>query len=377
MIRASSEQGKTSDRQPIPWAKPEFWGKEKDYVGEALASTWISGGPFVDRLESEFGAYMGSAHAVATSNGTAALHLAYLALGIRPDDEIIVPGFAFMAAANIALHVGAVPVFADVDRHSWCIAAQDIERRLSPRTRAIVPVHTYGNVCAMDEIMALAAHHGLPVVEDAAEAFASRYRGKAAGAIGSIGTFSLHATKTITTGEGGMVLTGDDAMHERMLLYRSHGMGPVRYRHEVAGHNFRLTNLQAAIGCAQLEQVDRIIAERKRVFATYQEFLGDMPGAVMQHFSPEVDAVPWVVAIKLDPNAFPQGRDNLMQQMTLAGVETRPGFYTPASMPHLYSAGALPVADEVSNWVIALPSFPTLSDQQIEYICSQVKRARK
>jgi hypothetical protein len=154
-------------------------------------------------LRSEFAAYTRVPYAVTTSNGTTALHLAYLGLGIRPGDEIVVPGFAFMAAANVAIHVGAVPVFADVDRHTWCITAADVDRRLSPRTKAIVAVHTYGNVCAMDENPGLAESHGIPVIEDAAEAFASRYRGVAAGSLGAIGTFSFHATKTITTGEGG------------------------------------------------------------------------------------------------------------------------------------------------------------------------------
>ena len=361
----------------IPWAKPQFWGDEQRYVSDALSSTWISGGPYVDRLEAAFGAYADREHAVATSNGTTALHLAYLALGIGAGDEIIVPGFAFMAAANTALHVGAVPVFADVDRASWCVTSADIERQLSPRTRAIVPVHTYGNVCAMDGIMELAERRGIPIIEDAAEAFGSRYRGRMAGAIGLIGTFSMHATKTITTGEGGMVLTGDDALHQKMLLYRSHGMGRTRYWHDVAGHNFRLTNMQAAIGCAQLEQIDLIIAKRRRMLAAYRKCLIGIPGIVMQQFAPEVDPVPWVVAVKLEPQAYPQGRDAVMGELEQAGIETRPGFYTPTRMTHLYSADTLPNADNVSDWVVALPSFPTLLDEQIEFICLQLKRLRR
>jgi perosamine synthetase len=268
-------------------------------------------------------------------------------------------------------------VFADVDRHSWCVTAADVERRLSPRTKAIVAVHTYGNVCAMNEIVELAERRGIPVIEDAAEAFASRYRGTMAGAIALVGTFSFHATKTITTGEGGMVVTRDDALHDKMLLYRSHGTSRLRYWHEVAGHNFRLTNMQAAMGCAQLEQIGRIIVERKRMFDTYRRCLGQTSGIAMQRFSAEVDAVPWVVAVELDSAAFPQGRDAVMKELGEAGIETRPGFYTPTRMRHLYVADTLPCADAVSDWVIALPSFPSLRDDQIELICSELERSRR
>lgn len=364
-------------RQPIPWAKPEFWGNEQRYVSEALGSSWISGGPFVDRFERDFRVCTGATHALTTSNGTTALHLAYLALGLRAGDEIIVPGFAFMAAANVALHMNAIPVFADVDPRSWCVTATDIERRLSPRTRAIVPVHTYGNVCAMDEIMDLASRHGIPVIEDAAEAFASRHGGRMAGTIGTLGTYSLHATKTITTGEGGMVVTDNDELHQKMLLYRSHGMSRLRYWHDVAGHNFRLTNLQAAIGCAQLEQLDRIILERKRVFVSFAHCLAAIPGVEMQQFGSDVDPLPWVVAVKLDPTAFPQGRDAVMRELEAAGIETRPGFYTPTRMTHLYRSDALPVSDEVSDQLLVLPTFATLQDPEIEYVCRHLERARR
>jgi perosamine synthetase len=282
-----------------------------------------------------------------------------------------------MAAANIAIHAGAIPVFADIDERSWCMRAADVEPLISARTRAIVPVHTYGNVCAMDEIVELARRRRIPVIEDAAEAFASRYRARVVGSIGSIGTFSLHATKTITTGEGGVVVTDDENLRARMLLYRSHGMGRVRYWHDVAGHNFRLTNMQAALGCAQLEQIDRIIVQRKKMLATYRRHLAGQSGLVMQEFAPEVDAVPWVVAVRLDPAAYPQGRDAVMQDLAAHGIETRPGFYTPTRMSHLYSAGALPNANTVSDWVVALPSFPSLQDEQINYVCTRLTRLRR
>jgi len=186
----------------IPWAAPAYWGNEERYVGDALRSTWISGGPFVERLEREVRALLGEAvrETLATSNGTTALQLPCIALGIGPGDEVVVPGFAFMAAANVALQLRARPVFCEVDPRTWCARAEDVERVLSPRTKAIVAVHTYGNVCDMDPLVELARRRGIALIEDAAESFASRYRGRFAGAIAPIGTFSFHATKTITTG---------------------------------------------------------------------------------------------------------------------------------------------------------------------------------
>lgn len=361
----------------IPWAKPDYWGNEEQYVLEAVRSTWISHGPFVDRLEAQVAEYCRIPAAIATSNGTTALHLAYIALGIKPGDEIIVPGFSFMAAANVALHMGAIPVFADVDRQTWCLAPSEVERNLTPRTRAIVPVHTYGNVCEMTAIADVASGRSIPVVEDSAEAFGSRYRGIMAGTMGALGCFSMHATKSITTGEGGMVVTADRQLTETMRLYRSHGMQRIRhYWHEVAGHNFRMTNMQAALGCAQLEHIDRITAARRHMFAIYKAYLEELSGVRLQLFRPEVDPVPWVMAVELDSKAYPQGRDAVIEQMKQAGIETRPGFYTPGQMSHLYPSPEIPASDEISRSVIALPSFASLTDEQILRVCGHLKRLR-
>ncbi|OGB20920.1 MAG: hypothetical protein A3I66_20190 [Burkholderiales bacterium RIFCSPLOWO2_02_FULL_57_36] len=356
----------------IPWAKPDFWGAEKQYVNEALTSTWISGGPFVDRLESDFKSLCGSKHALAVSNGTTAIHLAYLGLDIRPGDEIVVPGFGFLAAANVALHMSAIPVFCEVNPATWCMTAEDIGRVLTPRTRAIVLVHTYGNVCEMDAIMALAQERNIPVIEDAAEAFPSRYRGKPAGSIGTIGTYSFQATKTITTGEGGMVLANDDNLVERMTLFRSHGLLRKRhYWHEVPGHNFRLTNMQAALGCAQLEQLDRIVSERRRVYDAYCERLTGMPGLMLQQFLPNVDPVVWAVAVRLDPVVYPQGRDAVLSQMLEFGIELRPGFYA-ASQLDIYDCSSLPICEALAASIVSAPSFPTLTNADIDCICDRL-----
>lgn len=356
-------------RDTIPWAEPTLWGREEEYTLDALRSTWISGGPYVDRLEADFARYAGASHVLAVANGTAALHLAYLGAGIGPGDEIIVPGFAFMAAANMARMVGATPVFADVDPATWCVTAATVAPHITPRTKAIVPVHTYGNVCPLEPLLTLGDASGVLVIEDAAESIGSRYRGRISGTIAPMGVYSFHATKTITTGEGGAVTARDDAMAERMRLYRSHGMARTRYLHEVAGHNFRLTNLQAAIGCAQLEQIERIVGKRAQVLSAYTANLQAMPGVAMQVIEDDVEPVMWAVGVRLDPARFPHGRDTVMSQMAALGIETRPGFYPASAMPHLYGPQHVPVSDALAASILVLPSSPSLDKASIDHIC--------
>jgi len=367
-----------SNESIIPWAKPEFWGNERNYTDQALTSTWISGGPFVDRFEHDFANHCGSRFALTASNGTTALHMAYLALGFGPGDEVVFPGFGFMGAANMAIYVGAKPVFAEVDRETWCLTANEVEKTISPRTRLIVAIHTYGNVCDMNAIMELANDHSIMVIEDTAEAFASRLHDRLAGTYSEIGTFSFQATKTITTGEGGMVITNDEDLYDRMALYRSHGMRRKRYYwHDLPGHNFRLTNLQAALGVAQLENLELIIHKRKHIHRRYHDQLSDVSGIAMQYYRPEVDAVLWALAVKLDPRAYPQGRDAVIQEMKEAGIETRPGFVAPRFMEHIYNCPVLPVSEELSNQVLSLPTYPSLQDEQIDFICKQLRRSKR
>lgn len=366
----------TTNCQYIPWAKPDFWGMEERYLVEALHSSWISGGPFVDRLEREMAAITGSSFAIATSNGTTAIHLAYLSLGLQPGDEVIVPGFCYLAAANIALQMGVKPVFAEVDPDTYCVTAKAIEEVITPRTKLIVAVHTYGNICEMGEIMSLAQIKGVTVLEDAAESFASKYKGRQSGTIAQIGTYSFHATKTITTGEGGMVVTNDEALSRKMALYRSHGVIGRRYWHEVPGHNFRLTNLQSALGCAQLERLDSIIKARKHIHHTYTNALKGIEGLRLQTFRSEVDPVLWALAVELDPVAYPQGRDRVMEQLLEDGIETRNGFYAASQLPIYPDCRPLPICERLANNVISLPTFASLEEQQIKDISSKLVELR-
>lgn len=363
-------------RKMIPWAKPCLFGNEKDYVMDALQSTWISGGKYVDRFETEIARILGINHAATTSNGTTALHLALLSLGIGKGDEVIVPDFTFVATANTVIHTGAKPVYVDIDPGTWCIDPEQVERNITDRTKAIIPVHVYGNMCDMDALKEIADKNDLYIIEDTAEAIFSKYRGKYAGSFGELGCFSFHAAKTITMGEGGAVLTNDNELFERMKILRSQGMRKgKRYWHDVIGYNYRLTNMQAAVGCAQLENREQIINEKKRIYKRYLENLSGIEGIEFQFIPEEIEPVMWAVALKIEHEYFRGDRDFLIEQMHKKGIETRPGFYPFSVMP-IYDAPSLPVAEYVGRSVISVPSYSFISDDDIDYICEQLKSLR-
>ncbi|AEI96321.1 DegT/DnrJ/EryC1/StrS family aminotransferase [Roseobacter litoralis] len=360
----------------LPWAKPNLLGNEKAMLIDALESSWISGGPYVERLERELAEAMYIDHALAVSNGTTALELALRGLGIGQGDEVIVPGFTFVAAANMVVAVGATPVACDVDPETWLLDASKIAPLCGPRTKAVLPVHLYGNVADMDAICESAGSLGLAVIEDTAEATFSRYKNRFAGTLGDVGTFSMHATKTITTGEGGLVVTHDDALAADMRKLRDHGMNPTkRYWHDVAGHNFRLTNLQASLGCAQLEKLDEILADRRRIHASYRARLKGVEGIRLQRFNAEVDPVLWAMTVQLtdtrDLETVRARRDTIMAGMAEQGIETRPGFYA-LSMMSQYECLPSPHAMHVSASIISPPTFPGLTDAEIDRVCDRL-----
>lgn len=356
----------------IPWAKPWLGTKEKDYIAKAVDSTWISGGEFVNRFESEFAGLIGKKYAVTTSNGTTALHLALLAAGVGPGDEVIVPAFTFVAAANMTIQVGAKPVYVDIDPETWCIDVRDVRRNINKKTKAIIPVHIYGNVCEMDTLIIMAKENKIKIIEDTAEAVFSKYHGRYTGSFGDLNCFSFQATKTITMGEGGVVLTDDEDAYQQMKILRSHGMKESkRYWHDILGYNYRLTNMQAAIGCAQLENRDKIIREKHRIYHRYFDNLSNIPGIYFQRFTEGAEPVIWTVAIKIVPRYFKGDRDLVMAEMLKNGVETRPGFYPFSVMP-TYQAKSIPEIEEIASNIISLPSYATLENKIIDDICNKL-----
>ena len=256
----------------IPVSKPELSGNEARYVTDAMKSTWISStGKYVERFEKEFAELVGSRHAVAICNGTAALHVALLTLGLQPDDEVLLPSFTFVATANAVRYVGAKPIFIDIDEASWCLDPNKLEGSITPKTRGIIAVHLYGHPADMDAINKVAALHGLWVVEDAAEALGAQYKDRSAGSLGHMATFSFYGNKIISSGEGGAITFSDDRLLSRAKALRGQGVDPdKRYFFPIVGYNYRLTNVACAILCAQLERLDRLLARRHEIYAIYQ-----------------------------------------------------------------------------------------------------------
>ena len=297
-----------ADRNFIPVAAPTLGGNERAYVLECLDSTWISSsGRFLDAFEADFARFCGVSHAVAVNNGTTALHLALTALGIGPGDEVIVPNLTYIASANAVTYCGAKPVFVDCEPLTLNLDPDCIEARITPRTRAIMPVHLYGHPADMDRIIRLAARHDLHVVEDAAEAHGATYRGRPVGSFGACATFSFYGNKIITTGEGGMVVTDDSALAARLRLYRGQGLDPQRrYIHPVVGFNYRMTNIAAAIGLAQLERINTILAARRQVAAWYAERLAGIEGLRLLGSQPWAAPVPWLVTVLLTGGRCPR-----------------------------------------------------------------------
>jgi perosamine synthetase len=308
---------------------------EERFAVDAIRSTQISGsGPYVDQFEREFAELCGSGTALAVANGTVALHLALLALDVRPGDEVLIPSLTYVATANAVRYCGAEPVFVDVDPETWCIDPARVEDRITPRTRGIIPVHLYGHPADMDAINHIAGVHGLWVIEDAAEAHFAKYRGRPVGGISHIATFSFYGNKIFTCGEGGAVTTSDPYLTTRMKTLRGQGMDPNRrYYFPVTGYNFRLTNLACAILCAQLERRDEILTLRRGLFEQYRNALDGIGGVGFQPIAPWAQVAPWLFSITIDANVYGMSRDEVARILDSSGIETRPFFIPLHQLP--------------------------------------------
>jgi perosamine synthetase len=357
----------------IPVAAPTLSGNEKAYVMDCLESTWISSsGKYIELFENAFAEFCGVKHAVSCSNGTTALHLALIALGVEPGDEVIVPTLTFIATANAVVYCGARPVFVDSDPETWNIDPEKIEARITRRTKGIIAVHLAGHPAEMDSILAIARRHNLFVLEDAAQAHGAEYKGARSGSLGDMATFSFFGNKIITTGEGGMVVTNDDAKAERMRLLKSHGMDPARrYWHPVIGYNYRMTNIAAAIGLAQIEQVDMQLERRREVVSWYQEYLKDVEGISWQAEKDWARHVWWMFTVVLGDN-IEMTRDDVIDHFRQRNIETRPVVYPLHILPPYVEATggeALPVAEGIASRGINLPTWAGLTREDVREVC--------
>ncbi len=355
-----------------PVYKPILLGKEKQYVNECLDSTWISSkGKFISLFEKSFANYLGINHAATVSNGSVALHLALLALGIGSGDEVIVPTFTYIATVNSIKYTGAEPVFVDVERETWQIDPLDIKKKINSKTKAIMVVHLYGHPADMDKIMEIAQEYSLYVIEDCAEAFGSMYKNKFVGNFGDIATFSFFGNKTITTGEGGMVVTKDRSLINRVIKFKTQGLALHReYWHDIIGYNYRMTNICAAIGVAQLEYANEIIEKKIQIAKWYKELLKEIQVEVHKEHK-NVKHTYWMVSILVNKMEL---RNNLRIFLQAHGIETRPLFFPIHTMP-IYSTKYyhLPVSEDIALRGINLPSYPELEYEDVNYICNKIK----
>lgn len=364
----------------IPVNEPLLDGNERKYLLECIDTGWISSeGPFVEEFERRFAARVGRRHAIAVCNGTAAIDAAVEALDIGPGDEVILPSFTIISCVNQIVRSGARPVFVDSEPDTWNMEVRQIEPRITPRTKAIMAVHTYGLPVDMDPLLDLARRHRLRVIEDAAEAHGLSYKGRACGSLGDVSTFSFYPNKHVTTGEGGMILTDDDAIAESCRGLRNLGFMPARrFVHERLGWNFRMTNLQAAVGLAQLERLDEFLARKRRMGARYTELLRGIPAVQLpQPRTGFADNVYWVYGIVLQPEMAGDAAE-VCRRLAGEGVGTRPFFWPMHEQPVLLrrglAGGSLPVAERLGRRGFYLPSGLALTDAQIERSAAALRR---
>lgn len=353
----------------IPVAAPDLKGNEFKYLVDAFLSTWISSsGAYIDKFETGFANYCECKYGVAVSNGTVALHLALVTLGIGEGDEVIIPDLTFAATINAVLHAGATPVIVDVEADSWCICPKEIERAITEKTKAIISVHLYGQPCDMDAVMSIAHQKNLFVIEDCAEAHGATYKGKKVGGFGDISTFSFYGNKVITTGEGGMCVTDSEQLNQRMRVLRDHGMSKEkRYWHEEVGYNYRLTNLQAAIGVAQLERIGQILADRNQIESRYEDVLAEYDFVSFQSRFADRNRIVWLVSVLVNG----VNRDELISKLKEANIDARPFFYSLGEMP-IYSSYVFSNTNSLKLSSHGI-SFPT-SSEITETLGSRIKQ---
>lgn len=354
-----------------PVYMPSLSGNEKKYVNECLDSGWISSkGRFVSLFEENFANYIDVKHAATASNGTIALHLALLALGIGSGDEVIVPTLTYIASVNAISYTGAVPVFVDSLRETWQMDVNDVKKKITEKTKAVMAVHLYGHPCEMDELKKTCDEHGLFLIEDCAEAIGSLYKNKHVGTFGDIATFSFYGNKTITTGEGGMIATNDETLYDRALHFKGQGLAKHRqYWHDIIGYNYRMTNICAAIGLAQLEQANGFIERKIEIACLYKKLLQTAP-VQFHNESPNVKHSYWMCSL-LVPKAYQ--RDLLRDHLAINGIETRPLFYPIHTMPMYSQKFQRHIVAEDLGWRgINIPSYPSLTSDDVRFIAETI-----
>ena len=368
----------------IPVAGPWITQKEIDYVTDAVTNAWYSNANiYHDRFEKAFATYVGRKYAISLPSCTSGLHLALLSLGVGFGDEVIVPDITWIATSAPISYVGATPVFADIDELSWCISAESFAERITPKTKAVIIVDLYGNMPDMDAILEIAEKHGIAVIEDAAEAIGSEYKGRKAGSFGDVSTFSFHGSKTLTTGEGGMLVTDREDIYQRCLFLRDHGRDPqgkMFWNTEVA-YKYKMSSMQAALGLAQLERIEDLINRKREIFAWYKESLDGFYGITLNQEADRVKNTYWMVTVILDEKLAVK-KEDMIERLKEQSIDARPFFYPLSTLPAYQ--GVLPkpqpqntVALSLSPFAVNLPSALNLTQEQVIYVTEGLKRCVK
>lgn len=362
----------------IPISKVCLAGNERTYVLDAVDSTWVSSkGKYIDEFERRFASYVGAKHAVCVSNGSCALMLALRVAGVGPGDEVVVPSLTFAASVNSIINLGAVPVLVDCEAGHWNVDPEQIRQAITGKTRAIMPVHLYGHPCNMPAIMQIADRHGVAVIEDAAEAQGAKSMGRMVGTLGQVGCFSFFGNKIMTTGEGGMCVTDDDRLNAQLRQLRDHGMSAERrYWHETIGYNFRMTNVNAAIGVAQMEGVDAFLKQRATLARIYEDGIRDIKGLRVYGESPYGSKIEWLQCAFVE-EGYPLGRDALIAKLKEHNIDSRPTFYPVHDMPPYKThrvVGNMAHARRFGLSGINLPLYPTLAPDEVRYVVDVLRR---
>ena len=362
----------------IPINKPSITELEISYVNDAIANGWGEKCyDYIHRFEKDFAQYQGTNHALATSSCTGAIHLALMALGVKADDEVIIPEITWIASAEPILYIGAKPVFVDVLEDTWCLDPQKVEEAITPKTKAIIVVHIYGNLCNMNEIMAIAKKHNLVVLEDAAEALGSEYYGKKAGSIADAGVFSFHGTKTMTTGEGGILVTNNEAVYEKAKILNDHGRNAKDPENKMFwmrnyGYKYKISNLQAALGCAQISRIEELVNKKREIFNWYKELLKDIPCQLNPEYENTKNSywLPTVVfdkSLNFDRNAF-------FELCKENGIDSRPFFFPLSSLPMFEDRKGNIVSYDIFERGINLPSYHDLLEEEALIVVNIIKK---
>lgn len=360
----------------IAYTKPSVTDLEVGYAADAARSGWGARCyEYIHRFESRFAEYLVVRHAVATSSCTGALHLGLAALGIRAGDEVILADMNWIASVAPVVHLGATPVFVDILADSWCIDPARVEAAITPRTKAIIAVHLYGNLCEMDRLLALGARHGIPVVEDSAEAIGSVWHGRRAGSMGRFGVFSFHGTKTLTTGEGGMFVTSDPVLYETVLTLSNHGRARGQAKQfwpDLVGYKYKMSNMQAAIGCAQLERIGEIEARKRAILRRYRELLDGCKGIAMNSEPQGTVNGAWMPTVVFDRETGVT-RERLQIAFAAANIDARVLFHPLSSLPMFAGHAGGVIAADLPTRAINLPSFHDMSDNEQQRVASVVR----